>query len=178
MDSNDNHMKHLTKFIISVLLLTGGIRVSAQESEVLKIINGFKDAEGALHKRVDTENIMVSTDSLSISNADMMITVKDGDKIPEGARSVDILMFMGEDKDVKKLDKRMRDALLEYEVLMEVHYHHMNVTLYSKSIEEGYISEVVMYCPELMNSVMLFQGRMKTEDIADKLMGDGKIKLN
>lgn len=170
-------MKHFIKLIISVLLLTGSIQISAQESEVQQIINRFKDAEGALHKRVDTENIKLSTDSLSVSNADMQITVGDGEKLPEGARSVDILMFMGEDKDVEKLDKRMKDALQEYDVLMEVHYHHMNVTLYSKSIEEGYISEVVMYCPELMNSVILFQGRMKAEDVAEKLMGDGKIKL-
>lgn len=170
-------MKHFIKLIISVLLLTGSIQISAQESEVQQIINRFKDAEGALHKRVDTENIKLSTDSLSVSNADMQITVGDGEKLPEGARSVDILMFMGEDKDVEKLDKRMRDALQEYDVLMEVHYHHMNVTLYSKSIEEGYISEVVMYCPELMNSVILFQGRMKADDVAEKLMGDGKIKL-
>lgn len=170
-------MKHFIKLIISVLLLTGSIQISAQESEVQQIINRFKDAEGALHKRVDTENIKLSTDSLSISNADMQITVGDGEKLPEGARSVDILMFMGEDKDVEKLDKRMKDALQEYDVLMEVHYHHMNVTLYSKSIEEGYISEVVMYCPELMNSVILFQGRMKADDVAEKLMGDGKIKL-
>lgn len=170
-------MKHFIKLIISVLLLTGSIQISAQESEVQQIINRFKDAEGALHKRVDTENIKLSTDSLSVSNADMQITVGDGEKFPEGARSVDILMFMGEDKDVEKLDKRMKDALQEYDVLMEVHYHHMNVTLYSKSIEEGYVSEVVMYCPELMNSVILFQGRMKAEDVAEKLMGDGKIKL-
>ncbi len=170
-------MKHFIKLIISVLLLTGSIQISAQESEVQQIINRFKDAEGALHKRVDTENIKLSTDSLSVSNADMQITVGDGEKLPEGARSVDILMFMGEDKDVEKLDKRMKDALQEYDVLMEVHYHHMNVTLYSKSIEEGYISEVVMYCPELMNSVILFQGRMKADDVAEKLMGDGKIKL-
>lgn len=118
-------MKHLAKLIISLLMLTVTIRISAQDSKVLKIINDFKDAEGALHKRVDTENIMISTDSLSISNADMKITVNDGGKFPEGARSVDILMFMGEDNQVKKLDKRM-----------------------------------------------------KTEDIAEKLMGDGKIKLN
>ncbi len=170
-------MKHFIKLIISVLLLTGSIQISAQESEVQQIINRFKDAEGALHKRVDTENIKLSTDSLSVSNADMQITVGDGEKLPEGARSVDILMFMGEDKDVEKLDKRMKDALQEYDFLMEVHYHHMNVTLYSKSIEEGYISEVVMYCPELMNSVILFQGRMKADDVAEKLMGDGKIKL-
>lgn len=170
-------MKHFIKLIISVLLLTGSIQISAQESEVQQIINRFKDAEGALHKRVDTENIKLSTDSLSVSNADMQITVGDGEKLPEGARSVDILMFMGEDKDVEKLDKRMKDALQEYDVLMEVHYHHMNVTLYSKSIEESYISEVVMYCPELMNSVILFQGRMKADDVAEKLMGDGKIKL-
>lgn len=170
-------MKHFIKLIISVLLLTGSIQISAQESEVQQIINRFKDAEGALHKRVDTENIKLSTDSLSVSNADMQITVGDGEKLPEGARSVDILMFMGEDKDVEKLDKRMKDALQEYDVLMEVHYHHMNVTLYSKSIEEGYISEVVMYCPELMNSVILFQGRMKADDVAEKLMDDGKIKL-
>lgn len=170
-------MKHFIKLIISVLLLTGSIQISAQESEVQQIINRFKDAEGALHKRVDTENIKLSTDSLSVINADMQITVGDGEKLPEGARSVDILMFMGEDNDVEKLDKRMKDALQEYDVLMEVHYHHMNVTLYSKSIEEGYISEVVMYCPELMNSVILLQGRMKADDVAEKLMDDGKIKL-
>ena len=86
-------------------------------------------------------------------------------------------MFMGEDKDVKELDKKMRKVLKEYEVLMEMHYQFMNVTLYSKSIDEGYISEVVMYCPELMNSVMLFQGRMKVDDIAEKLMDEGKIKI-
>ena len=71
----------------------------------------------------------------------------------------------------------MQKALKQYDVLMEISYQFMNATLYSKSIEEGYISEVVMYCPELMNSIILFQGRMKADDIADKLMGDGKIEL-
>jgi hypothetical protein len=28
-----------------------------------------------------------------------------------------------------------------------------------------------------MNSVMLFQGRMKVDDIAEKLMDEGKIKI-
>ena len=168
-------MKHLTKLIISVLLLTVSIQISAQESEVLKIINEFKDVAGALHKRLDPENLTISTDSLSISNADMKISIEDGEKSPEGARSVDIMMFMGEDKDIEALDKKMKKALKRYEVLMEVHYQVMNVTLYSKSIEDGYISEVVMYCPELMNSVMLFQGRMKADDIAETLMGDVKF---
>ncbi len=170
-------MKHLTRLIISALLLTVAIPISAQESKVLEIINEFKDASGALHKRVDPENIKVSTDSLNVSNADMKITIGDGEKIPTGARSVDILMFMGEDKDSKALDRKMKNALKRYEVLMEMHYQFMNVTLYSKSLEEGYISEVVMYCPELMNSVILFRGRMTAEDIAEKLMGDGKIEL-
>ena len=170
-------MKHLTRLIISALLLTVAIPISAQESKVLEIINEFKDASGALYKRVDPENIKVSTDSLNVSNADMKITIGDGEKIPTGARSVDILMFMGEDKDSKALDRKMKNALKGYEVLMEMHYQFMNVTLYSKSLEEGYISEVVMYCPELMNSVILFRGRMTAEDIAEKLMGDGKIEL-
>ena len=170
-------MKHLTRLIISALLLTVAIPISAQESKVLEIINEFKDASGALHKSVDPENIQISTDSLNVSNADMKITIGDGEKIPSGARSVDILMFMGEDKDSKALDRKMKNALKRYEVLMEMHYQFMNVTLYSKSLEEGYISEVVMYCPELMNSVILFRGRMTAEDIAEKLMGDGKIEL-
>ena len=170
-------MKHLTRLIISALLLTVAIPISAQESKVLEIINEFKDVSGALHKSVDPENIQISTDSLNVSNADMKITIGDGDKIPTGARSVDILMFMGEDKDSKALDRKMKNALKRYEVLMEMHYQFMNVTLYSKSLEEGYISEVVMYCPELMNSVILFRGRMTAEDIAEKLMGDGKIEL-
>ena len=170
-------MKHLTRLIISALLLTVAITISAQESKVLEIINEFKDASGALHKSVDPENIQISTDSLNVSNADMKITIGDGEKIPTGARSVDILMFMGEDKDSKALDRKMKNALKRYEVLMEMHYQFMNVTLYSKSLEEGYISEVVMYCPELMNSVILFRGRMTAEDIAEKLMGDGKIEL-
>lgn len=170
-------MKHLTRLIISALLLTVAIPISAQESKVLEIINEFKDVSGALHKSVDPENIQISTDSLNVSNADMKITIGDGEKIPTGARSVDILMFMGEDKDSKALDRKMKNALKRYEVLMEMHYQFMNVTLYSKSLEEGYISEVVMYCPELMNSVILFRGRMTAEDIAEKLMGDGKIEL-
>ena len=170
-------MKHLTRLFISALLLTVAIPISAQKSKVLEIINEFKDASGALHKSVDPENIQISTDSLNVSNADMKITIGDGEKIPTGARSVDILMFMGEDKDSKALDRKMKNALKRYEVLMEMHYQFMNVTLYSKSLEEGYISEVVMYCPELMNSIILFQGRMKADDIADKLMGDEKIEL-
>lgn len=151
--------------------------VSAQDSKVLKIINEFKDAEGALHHSINPENIMVSTDSLNVSNANMKITIGDGEKIPMGTRSVDVLMFMGDDEDSKTLDKKMQKALKQYDVLMEISYQFMNATLYSKSIEEGYISEVVMYCPELMNSIILFQGRMKADDIADKLMGDEKIEL-
>ena len=151
--------------------------VSAQDSKVLKIINEFKDAEGALHHSINPENIMVSTDSLNVSNANMKITIGDGEKIPMGTRSVDVLMFMGDDEDSKTLDKKMQKVLKQYDVLMEISYQFMNATLYSKSIEEGYISEVVMYCPELMNSIILFQGRMKADDIADKLMGDGKIEL-
>lgn len=152
--------------------------VSAQDSKVLKIINEFKDAEGALHHSINPENIMVSTDSLNVSNADMKITIGDGEKIPMGTRSVDVLMFMGDDEDSKTLDKKMQKVLKQYDVLMEISYQFMNATLYSKSIEEGYISEVVMYCPELMNSIILFQGRMKADDIADKLMMDsGKIEL-
>ena len=152
--------------------------VSAQDSKVLKIINEFKDAEGALHHSINPENIMVSTDSLNVSNANMKITIGDGEKIPMGTRSVDVLMFMGDDEDSKTLDKKMQKALKQYDVLMEISYQFMNATLYSKSIEEGYISEVVMYCPELMNSIILFQGRMKADDIADKLMMDsGKIEL-
>ena len=170
-------MKHLTRLIISALLLTMTLPVSAQDSKVLKIINKFKDAEGALHKCINPENIVVSTDSLNVSNADMKITIGDGEKIPMGTRSVDVLMFMGDDEDSKTLDKKMQKALKQYDVLMEISYQFMNATLYSKSIEEGYISEVVMYCPELMNSIILFQGRMKADDIADKLMGDGKIEL-
>lgn len=158
-------------------MLTMILPVSAQESKVLKIINEFKDSAGALHKSINPENIMFITDSLNVRNTDMKITIADGEKIPEGARSVDVLMFMGEDKDIKKLDKKMKIALKEYEVLMEMHYQFMNVTLYSKSIEEGYISEVVMYCPELMNSVLLFQGRMKADDIAETLMDKGKIEI-
>lgn len=177
MNQNHNQMKHLTRLIISALLLTMILPASAQESKVLKIINEFKDAEGALHKSIDPERVKVSTDCLNVGNADMKITVGDGEKIPEGAENIEILMFMGEDKDVKELDKKMRKVLKEYEVLMEMHYQFMNVTLYSKSIDEGYISEVVMYCPELMNSVMLFQGRMKVDDIAEKLMDEGKIKI-
>mgnify|MGYP006050089059 FL=1 len=170
-------MKHLTRLIISALLLTMTLPVSAQDSKVLKIINEFKDAEGALHHSINPENIMVSTDSLNVSNANMKITIGDGEKIPMGTRSVDVLMFTGDDKDSKTLDKKMQKALKQYDVLMEISYQFMNATLYSKSIEEGYISEVVMYCPELMNSIILFQGRMKADDIADKLMGDGKIEL-
>jgi len=170
-------MKHLTRLIISALLLTTTLPVSAQDSKVLKIINEFKDAEGALHHSINPENIMVSTDSLNVSNANMKITIGDGEKIPMGTRSVDVLMFTGDDKDSKTLDKKMQKALKQYDVLMEISYQFMNATLYSKSIEEGYISEVVMYCPELMNSIILFQGRMKADDIADKLMGDGKIEL-
>lgn len=152
--------------------------VSAQDSKVLKIINEFKDAEGALHHSINPENIMVSTDSLNVSNANMKITIGDGEKIPMGTRSVDVLMFMGDDEDSKTLDKKMQKVLKQYDVLMEISYQFMNATLYSKSIEEGYISEVVMYCPELMNSIILFQGRMKADDIADKLMMDsGKIEL-
>ena len=178
MNQNHNQMKHLTRLIISALLLTMTLPASAQESKVLKIINEFKDAEGALHKSIDPENIKVSTDNLSVSGADMKITIGDGEKIPVGARSVDVLMFMGDDEDVRELDKKIQKALKQYDVLMEISYQFMNVTLYSKSIEDGYISEVVMYCPELMNSVMLFQGRMKADDIAETLMGDEKIKLN
>ena len=178
MNQNHNQMKHLTRLIISALLLTMTLPASAQESKVLKIINEFKDAEGALHKSIDPENIKVSTDNLSVSGADMKITIRDGEKIPVGARSVDVLMFMGDDEDVRELDKKMQKALKQYDVLMEISYQFMNVTLYSKSIEDGYISEVVLYCPELMNSVMLFQGRMKADDIAETLMGDEKIKLN
>ena len=170
-------MKHLTRLIISALLLTTTLPVSAQDSKVLKIINEFKDAEGALHHSINPENIVVSTDSLNVSNANMKITIGDGEKIPMGTRSVDVLMFTGDDKDSKTLDKKMQKALKQYDVLMEISYQFMNATLYSKSIEEGYISEVVMYCPELMNSIILFQGRMKADDIADKLMGDGKIEL-
>ena len=171
-------MKHLTRLIISALLLTMTLPVSAQDSKVLKIINEFKDAEGALHHSINPENIMVSTDSLNVSNANMKITIGDGEKIPMGTRSVDVLMFMGDDEDSKTLDKKMQKALKQYDVLMEISYQFMNATLYSKSIEEGYISEVVMYCPELMNSIILFQGRMKADDIADKLMMDsGKIEL-
>ena len=171
-------MKHLTRLIISALLLAMAFPASAQESKVLKIINGFKDAGGALHKSINPENIVVSTDSLNVSNADMKITIGDGEKIPMGTRSVDVLMFMGDDEDAKALDKKMKKVLRQYDVLMEISYQFMNATLYSKSIEEGYISEVVMYCPELMNSVILFQGRMKADDIADKLMMDGgKIEL-
>jgi len=170
-------MKHLTRLIISALLLTMTLPVSAQDSKVLKIINEFKDAEGALHHSINPENIMVSTDSLNVSNANMKITIGDGEKIPMGTRSVDVLMFTGDDKDSKTLDKKMQKALKQYDVLMEISYQFMNATLYSKSIEEGYISEVVMYCPELMNSIILFQGRMKADDIADKLMGDGKMEL-
>ena len=152
--------------------------VSAQDSKVLKIINEFKDAEGALHHSINPENIMVSTDSLNISSADMKITIEDGEKIPAGTRSVDVLMFMGDAEGSKTLDKKMQKVLKQYDVLMEISYQFMNATLYSKSIEDGYISEVVMYCPELMNSVILFQGRMKADDIADKLMMDGgKIEL-
>lgn len=151
--------------------------VSAQDSKVLKIINKFKDAEGALHHSINPENIMVSTDSLNVSNANMKITIGDGEKMPTGARSVDVLMFMGDAEDSKTLDKKMQKVLKQYDVLMEISYQFMNATLYSKSIEEGYISEVVMYCPDLMNSIILFQGRMKADDIADKLMGDGKIEL-
>ena len=178
MNQNHNQMKHLTRLIISALLLTMTLPASAQESKVLKIINEFKDAEGALHKSIDPENIKVSTDNLSVSGADMKITIGDGEKIPVGTRSVDVLMFMGDDEDVRELDKKMQKALKQYDVLMEISYQFMNVTLYSKSIEDGYISEVVLYCPELMNSVMLFQGRMKEDDIAETLMGDEKIKLN
>ena len=178
MNQNHNQMKHLTRLIISALLLTMTLPASAQESKVLKIINEFKDAEGALHKSIDPENIKVSTDNLSVSGADMKITIGDGEKIPVGASSVDVLMFMGDDEDVRELDKKMQKALKQYDVLMEISYQSMNVTLYSKSIEDGYISEVVLYCPELMNSVMLFQGRMKADDIAETLMGDEKIKLN
>ena len=178
MNQNHNQMKHLTRLIISALLLTMTLPASAQESKVLKIINEFKDAEGALHKSIDPENIKVSTDNLSVSGADMKITIGDCEKIPVGARSVDVLMFMGDDEDVRELDKKMQKALKQYDVLMEISYQFMNVTLYSKSIEDGYISEVVLYCPELMNSVMLFQGRMKADDIAETLMGDEKIKLN
>lgn len=178
MNQNHNQMKHLTRLIISALLLTMTLPASAQESKVLKIINEFKDAEGALHKSIDPENIKVSTDNLSVSGADMKITIGDGEKITVGARSVDVLMFMGDDEDVRELDKKMQKALKQYDVLMEISYQFMNVTLYSKSIEDGYISEVVLYCPELMNSVMLFQGRMKADDIAETLMGDEKIKLN
>ncbi|MBQ8049446.1 MAG: DUF4252 domain-containing protein [Bacteroidales bacterium] len=171
-------MKHLTRLIISALLLTMTLPVSAQDSKVLKIINEFKDAEGALHHSINPENIMVSTDSLNVSNANMKITIGDGEKIPMGTRSVDVLMFMGDDEDSKTLDKKMQKVLKQYDVLMEISYQFMNATLYSKSIEEGYISEVVMYCPELMNSIILFQGRMKADDIADKLMMDsGKIEL-
>lgn len=151
--------------------------VSAQDSKVLKIINEFKDAEGALHHSINPESIMVSTDSLNVSNANMKITIGDGEKMPTGARSVDVLMFMGDAEDSKTLDKKMQKVLKQYDVLMEISYQFMNATLYSKSIEDGYISEVVMYCPELMNSIILFQGRMKADDIADKLMGDGKIEL-
>ncbi len=171
-------MKHLTRLIISALLLTMTLPVSAQDSKVLKIINEFKDAEGALHHSINPENIMVSTDSLNISSADMKITIEDGEKIPAGTRSVDVLMFMGDAEGSKTLDKKMQKVLKQYDVLMEISYQFMNATLYSKSIEDGYISEVVMYCPELMNSVILFQGRMKADDIADKLMMDGgKIEL-
>ena len=82
--------------------------VSAQDSKVLKIINEFKDAEGALHKCINPENIVVSTDSLNVSNANMKITIGDGEKMPTGARSVDVLMFMGDDEDVKKMTRRCR----------------------------------------------------------------------
>ena len=72
----------------------------------------------------------------------------------------------------------MKNALKSYEVLMEIKFQGVDATLYSKAIDEQYLSELVLYCPSMMNAVILFQGKMSAEEIAQQLMGEGKIEFN
>lgn len=177
MESNTNDMKIILKFIIPLVLLLSVIPASAQKSEVLEVIEQFKNKEGALHKTIDPAEYQISTENLKVKTSDMTADIGDT-KLPSGVEKISALMFMGEKKENSLLKKKMEKALKGYEVLMEMKTGNgVSATLYSKSIEEGYISELVMYSPDLMNSIIFFQGRMQAEEVAEKLMSDGQIKI-
>lgn len=62
--------------------------------------------------------------------------------------------------------------------VLEIKFQGLDATLYSKSIDEQYLSELVLYCPSLMNGIILFQGKMSADEIGQELMGEGKITFN
>lgn len=178
MDSNQNHMKTLTKLIISAVLMSVVLPASARKSEVLEVMEQYRDKEGTLYHSVNTDDMQISTDNLKVNGADMSINIGDT-RMPAGVETVNIMMYMGgNDTENSRLEKKMKNALKSYEVLMEIKFQGMDATLYSKSIDEEYLSELVLYCPSLMNGVILFQGKMSAEEIAQQLMGDGKIEFN
>lgn len=171
-------MKTITKLIISALLMCVILPASARKSEVLKVMLKYHDKPGALYQTVNTEDMQISTDNLKVNGADMSINIGDT-RMPAGVETVDIMMYMGENEpENSKLEKEMKNALKSYEVLMQIKFQGLDATLYSKNTDDGYLSELVLYCPSLMNGVILFQGRMSAEEIAQQLMGDGKIEFN
>ena len=126
----------------------------------------------------DSQHRGYATDNLKVNGADMSINIGDT-RMPAGVETVDIMMYMGENEpENSKLEKKMKNALKSYEVLMQIKFQGLDATLYSKNTDDGYLSELVLYCPSLMNGVILFQGRMSAEEIAQQLMGDGKIEFN
>lgn len=178
MDSNQNHMKTITKLIISAVLMCTVLPASARKSEVLKVMEQYRDKAGALYQTVNTEDMQISTDNLKVNGADMHINIGDA-RIPAGVETINIMMYMGENEaENSRLNKQMNNALKNYEVLMEIKFQGMDAKLYSKNIDEEHLSELVLYCPSLMNGVILFEGRISAEDIAQELLGEGKIRFN
>lgn len=171
-------MKTITKLIISAMLMCAVLPASARKSEVLKVMEEYRDKAGALYQTVNTEDMQISTENLKVNGVDMQINIGDA-SIPAGVETINIMMYMGEnDAENSRLKKQMNNALKSYEVLMEIKFQGLDAKLYSKNIDEGYLSELVLYCPSLMNGVILFEGRMSAEDIAQELLGEGKIGFN
>lgn len=171
-------MKTITKLIISAMLMCIIMPASAQKSSVLKIMEQYQHKKGTLYNTVNTKDIQISTDNLKTDVGSMKVDIEKS-QIPAGVETINIMMYMGEDdSESSGLRKRMKNALKSYEVLMEIKFQGVDATLYSKAIDEQYLSELVLYCPSMMNAVILFQGKMSAEEIAQQLMGEGKIEFN
>ena len=125
-------MKTITKLIISALLTCVILPASARKSEVLKVMLQYHDKPGALYQTVNTEDMQISTDNLKVNGADMSINIGDT-RMPAGVETVDIMMYMGENEpENSKLEKKMKNALKSYEVLMQIKFQGLDATLYSR----------------------------------------------
>lgn len=116
-------MKTITKLIISAVLMCVILPASAQKSQVLEIMEKYRDKVGALYKAVNTKDVQVYTDDLKANGANMEINIGDT-RIPAGVETVDIMMYMGEsESENSQLTDDMKNALKNYEVLMEIKFH-------------------------------------------------------